>query len=200
MKRLPLYLIVALCAGTALGFDPHASTGDRIVVLRSAERDAAPREWRAISLVADYLVEELEEAGFDAEESDLTYRDLMDGEDEEADYYVEVVRAFRSDDPYGGAFVSGRHGGVEVGVVVSHLSAAIRIYDGRTLDIIDEIDVVGRDRGVAPTAIGVGRRHVGIWLGMPITRLIRDRSVAHEAAREAARAITRMTRSEARAQ
>ncbi|HUP49675.1 MAG TPA: hypothetical protein VNA04_12890 [Thermoanaerobaculia bacterium] len=197
MKRLAFVLMFAVMASAALAFDPSVAPGDRIAVLGTAGYHDVPVPAPVASLLRGYLVRELRGEEFDAFDTRLTHADLLRGEREDADYYVEIVTGYGTDDPYGGVAVAGRHAAVEIGVVVSRVIAEMRIYDGRTLELIDQVDVQAHDTGVVPTAVGIGGRH-GIWVGLPVMRAMRHRAAAREAARNAAQSIAGILEAEAR--
>ena len=188
MKRHLFIALLLMVVGTpALAFDPTPARGNRIGILNTAtENDVVTL--RVATLMRGYLARELRKQGFDVFDTKSTIDDLLRGDDPGADYYVEFVHGDGDDRGYGGVGIGGRHGGVQMEVVASAIGAALRIYDGQTLDIIDEFDAYARDTAFLPTSIGIGGRHAGIWLGLPL-QILRHRSVAKAAARDAAASI-----------
>ena len=203
MRPAALLGLGLLFATPVDAFDPSAEWDDRgeavrICILRT-DFGEHPTTSRVAATMRGFLADELRDAGFEAVESRATYDEVVDGVDSGiADVYVEFVRGDADDDRYGGIGVAGRHGGVELGLVVSYVAAGIRLYDGATMRLIDEFRVEARDRAVVPTAIGVGGRHVGLWIGLPPMRGLRYRAVAREAARDAAEGIGEILYAEAR--
>ncbi|HEU4522963.1 MAG TPA: hypothetical protein VFT12_13225 [Thermoanaerobaculia bacterium] len=195
MKRLILLVLVAVSAPVALAFDPAPVRGNRIGILTTDAGDD-PATLRVASLMRGYLAGQLKKQGFDAFDTRATFEELERTRALDADYYVEFIRAETNDNPYGFGGVGGRHAGVDLALVVSHVAAGVRLYDGRTLEVMDEFDVEARDRSVIPTAIGLGQRGLGVWVGLPVG-LLRSRSVAKEAARDAAISIAGIIESEA---
>ena len=190
MRHATLLTLVLLAATPLAAFDPSARTeAPRICILRTDYGEDLMTT-RVAAMMRGFLAKELREEGFDTIHSRATFNDVLDGEDAGiADIYVEFVRGDADDYSYGGVGVAGPHGGVEIGVVMSQVAAGIRVYDGRTMQVIDEFTVEARDRAVLPTAIGVGGRHLGLWVGVPVMRGLRYRAVAREAARDAAESI-----------
>jgi hypothetical protein len=188
MKRLFFIALLLIAVGMpALAFDPTPARGNRIGILNTAtEHDVVTL--RVAALMRGYLSRELEKQGFDVFDTRNTIDDLLRGADPGADFYVEFVRGDGDDRGYGGVGIGGRHGGVGMEVVASSMGAALRIYDGETLDIIDEFDAYARDTALLPTSVGIGGRHAGIWLGLPL-QILRHRAVAKAAARDAAASI-----------
>ena len=195
MKRLILFALVAF-PSAALAFDPAPVRGNRIGILTTVAAEDDAETLRVAALMRGYLARQLRREGFDAFDARATLGEIDRGRTTDADYYVEFLRAETSSDPYGGGVVAGRHGGVDLALVVSHIAAGLRIYDGRTLEIIDDVDVEARSRAVVPTAIGLGQRGLGIWVGLPVG-LMRSRSVAKDAARDAAQSIAAILETEA---
>jgi tetratricopeptide (TPR) repeat protein len=135
----------------------------------------------AASLVRNYLRRELEKRGFDAFDVPGTVADLQDRGGPEADYYVELVGDGDSE-PYGGIGIGDRHAGVDIAVVVSRVAASVSLYDGRTLEQLDTFDLQRRNTTVLPTSIGVGGRHVGLWIAVPFVQWGRYKSAARAVA------------------
>ena len=196
MKRLVLFLALMAFATAAVAFDPTPGRGNRIAILTTVAAEDDVETLRVAALMRGYLAKQLKRQGFDAFDARATFEEIERNQIASADYYVEFMRAETNSDPYGGGVVAGRHGGVDLALVVSHIAAGLRIYDGRTLEIIDDVDVYARNRAVVPTAIGLGQRGLGVWVGLPVG-LMRSRSVAKEAARDASESIAGILETEA---
>ena len=193
MRLATILGFLLLCATPLAAFNPSAETGQpRICILRT-DYEEDEMTTRVAAMMRGFLAKELRDAGFETVHSRATFNDVLEGDDADiADIYVEFVRGDAEDYDYGGIGVAGRHGGVELGVVMAQVAAGIRVYDARTMQLIDEFSVEARDRAVLPTAIGAGGRHVGLWIGVPLMRGLRYRAVAREAAADAAETIAEL--------
>ncbi|HUP44495.1 MAG TPA: hypothetical protein VM779_03180 [Thermoanaerobaculia bacterium] len=196
MKRLALFLLVVTHAAAAVAFNPTPVPGNRIGILNTAVVEEDLVTLRVASAIRGHLARELGKAGFEAFETRATLDEIADGDRIEADYYVEFVRGDSGESYGGGIGVAGRRGGVDLGIIGSYVSARLRLYDGRTLELIDELYAEASDRAVVPTSIGIGTGRGGIWIGLPV-RMMRNRTVARQAAREAAESIVSLLRGEA---
>jgi hypothetical protein len=186
MKRLILFAALIVPAASALAFDPDAEP-TRIAILETSSHEDA-LTGRVASMMRRYLIKELQQEGFTAFETTYRYEDLTRDDQPEADYYIELVEGRRSDMPEGAAAgIGGNHVFIEVGMVTSSVGTGIHIYDARSLELLDEIDVQARSRSFAPTAAGIGRWHT-FWLSIPLPGRSAQRA-ARDAAREAAAAI-----------
>jgi hypothetical protein len=143
------------------------------------------------------LVKELKARGFDAVQTRTTWDDESRYEDVRYDVLVEISAARATHESMGGVILAGRSGGADVSVVRSHASAVVNVYDGRTLEPIGEATTVEQTAsGVAPTGIGLGDRHFGIWISLPFARFARQRALSQAIAEEAASQITIALRTE----
>jgi hypothetical protein len=70
----------------------------------------------------------------------------------------------------------------------------MRLYDGRTLELIDRFDLRQRRTTLAPTGIGVGRMPFVGWIAVPLVQRAQYRAAAREVARDAADRIAAGTR------
>lgn len=196
MKRLALFLLVVTHAAGAAAFNPNPAPGNRIGILNTAVVEEDLVTLRVASLMRGHLARELRKAGFETFETRATLDEIAESDRTEADYYVEFVHGDSSESHDGGFGIAGRRGGIDLGIGGASISARLRLYDGRTLELIDELYAAASDRAVVPTSIGIGSRRGGIWVGLPI-RLMRSRAVARQAAREAAEEIASLLRGEA---
>lgn len=187
MKRLLIALAALLVAGTALAFDPRpADVALRIGVLRPADTYTWHREVTMQRTVVDVLGDELRKRGFDAYEVDLTFTQLEQDPDRDADFYVEIVGAGGESFDYGGLGVGGRHADVSFGLIVSRVAAELRVYDGRTLQTLATKTLSKKNTAVLPTSIGIGGSDFFAVFAMPFVERAQLRSVARAAARDAA--------------
>jgi hypothetical protein len=196
MRRLVLTFCVVASASAAFAFDPTPVRGNRIGILATMAADDDPVTLHVAAAMRRYLSRELRRQGFEAFDVRATFDEVVETDRADADYYIEFITGYASDHPYGGVGVGGRRGGVDLGLVGSYMGADLRLYDAQTMAIIDDISVEGRDRAVVPTAIGIGGRNVGVWVGLPV-RFFRHRAVAKEAAKDAAESIAGILETEA---
>src|SRR5688500_13801662 len=173
MKRIMLLASLLMIVGTsALAFDPTPVRGNRIGILNTEFNDRDDLvTLRVASLMRGYLARELKKQGFDVFHARSTMDDLLDGAESDADYFVEFVYGDGHDRGHGGVGIGGRNVGVDMAVITSYIAAGLRVYDGRTLEVIDEFDVHARDTALRPTFVSLGGRHTGfsgLWLGIPL--------------------------------
>jgi hypothetical protein len=188
MKRLLPLLCVMLLATTAFAFDSTKRAG-RIGVLSAMSEGE--------STVVRALLNELRGRGLDAFDAGRTYDELMDDEAVAiADYIVEVRGGEAHTEDYGGIGIGGRHGDLELGVVVSKVAAELRVYDGATMKLIARTDLSKRTAAVMPTSIGIGGGSIYAYLALPLIERAQHRNVAKKAAREAASFVIATVRSE----
>src|SRR5688500_2389287 len=186
MKRLLIALLL-LVPGAALAFDATPAA-PRVGVLREAgellHHDA---------LVADsfhrFLRDELRDHGLDAFDVELTYAEAVDDGYADADYLIAIVSAADGAD-YGGVGFGGPHGGVELSLSVARVLAEVRIYDGRSYELIATEDLRKKSTAVLPTALAIGGRRSWLSLAVPIAQWAQYRNVARSVARDAASRIT----------
>ena len=192
MKRLLLSLILLITASSAFAFDPSRGRVDRIGVLAAEDHERLDRG----AMVRSYLADALRRRGLDAFNANYTYDELVRDGHSEADLYVELV-GDADERGFGGVGVGGHHGGVDLAVIRNYTSAWVRVYDGRTFQIIDTFDLSKESTAVVPTAIGVGGRHVGLWIALPFVQYARHRAAARAVASDAANLIAEVSRDEA---
>jgi hypothetical protein len=168
----------------ALSRAPHP--GDRIGVLQISDRyDYGPERTVARTVQSD-LRNELLDRGFQAFDARATYDELRRFEQGNADYYVEIVSSHSQHNPVGGVGVDVGAVGATVSVVVSRVAAEVRLYDGRTLEMIERYDLRSQNTAVLPTAVGVGGRHIFAFFAIPFMQYAQYRAAAHAVARDAA--------------
>ncbi|MBK5259014.1 MAG: hypothetical protein JJE51_05425 [Thermoanaerobaculia bacterium] len=180
MRSLALAVLVAVFAVPLSAFDTNAQRGDRIGVITNREVN---------EVVCGYLTTELRRLGFEAFRTSETIDDLAERNESEADYYVELVAGGTDNYSWGGVDIGGDGAGVGIDVGTTFASARIQLYDGRTLELIDTFEVRKKTTAVGPSAIGIGGRHVGLWIAVPFVRYMRERSAIRAVAREAAQQI-----------
>lgn len=182
MKRLLSALCLMLVATTASAFDA-TKRAERIGVVRGTS-DGESTMTRA-------LVGELRSRGFDAFDVELTFEELLDQEAVPiADYIIEIRGGEPRTADYGGIGIGGRHADVELGIMVSKVSAELRLYDGATMSVIATSDLSKRTTALMPTSVGIGGGAIYAYLALPFIERAQHRSVAKKAAREAASFVT----------
>jgi len=185
MKTLTALLICAI-AVPALALTTTPRPGDRIGVLRISDRFAYGAEQTVASTIQNDLRRELRDLGFKAFDARITYDDLLRRGPGDADYYVEVVSAYAAGRPVGAMGVAIDGLAVEVGVVVSNVAAEVRLYDGRTLNLVERYDLAKKSTAVVPTGIGIAGRSIFAAIMLPFVQWGQNRSAAHEVAHQAA--------------
>ncbi|HJW94737.1 MAG TPA: hypothetical protein VJ901_14055 [Thermoanaerobaculia bacterium] len=186
MKRLAVALLIVLSAASAFALDT-TKRGNRIGVLVTRDRytDRGAEAAMAAS-IGKYLREELQKAGFDAFLTDVTYDELARNTTSAADYYVEVASSETSGGSPGGVGVGNRDLGVDISVVVAHVAAEVRLYDGRSLELIRRFELQQSKKAIAPTSISIGGSGIWGWFSIPITEVVQFRRAAHGIAKDAA--------------
>jgi hypothetical protein len=185
MKRLSISLLLVLVAGSALAFDT-TKRGTRIGVLTAPGRYEAGAETALSASIGKYLREELQKSGFDAFQTNVTYDELSRNATVNADYYIEVTSSDSTAGSPGGIGVGTSNVGVDISVVVARVAAEVRLYDGRTLELVRRFELTRSKKGIAPTSISIGAPGLFGWLATPINEIGQFRRAAHEIAREAA--------------
>lgn len=183
-KILPLLLCAIAIPALALTTTPRP--GDRVGVLRMSDRFAYGAEQTVASTIQNDLRRELHDLGFKAFDARITYNELLRRGPGEADYYVEVVSAYAAGRPVGavGAAIDGL--AVEMGLMVSNVAAEVRLYDGRTLNLVESYDLARRNTAVVPTGIGIAGRSIFAAIMLPFVQWGQYRSAAHDFAHQAA--------------
>jgi hypothetical protein len=186
MKRL-LFLGLLLVTAPLLAINTTVlRRGDRVGVLRMSERfDVATEETVARTIESD-LPRALRDRGFDAFDAHATYDDVRRGGGPDAAYYVEVVGARAGDREAVGVGVGAENVYASVGVVVSRVAAEVRLYDGKTLELVDRWDLAKKSTAVVPTSVGIGGRFVWASIALPFVHYGQYRSAARDVARQAA--------------
>jgi hypothetical protein len=188
MKRLLIALLLLVPGTAALAFD-ETRTAPRVGVLRYDDEAFGPGgAWMSDEIVR-HLLEELRERGVDAFDARVTYDEAADEGFAEADYLVEIAADADAGD-FGGIGVGGPHGGVELSLLVARVAAEVRVYDGRTFELISTDNLRKRNRAVLPTAVGFGGRRSWLAIAVPFAQWAQQRRVARDAARDAASKVT----------
>jgi hypothetical protein len=185
MKRLIFVVVIAMTV-PAFGLTVTPRPGDGVGVLRISGRFEYRAERSVASTIQNSLRGELEDLGFEAFDARETYDDLLRHGPGRADYYVEVVSGYASGRPMGAVGAAVGDIALEVGVVVSRVAAQVRLYDGRTLNVVETYDLQKDSTAVVPTGVGFGGRSIWAAILLPFVQYGQYRSAAHAVAHQAA--------------
>lgn len=183
--RLLLALLVVAVAIPANAI--NTNRGDRVCVLQVEAE--GPFDARVAQAIRDRLQHALQQRGFHTFKTNAVLEDVRRNPDLAADYFVEVVSAGSAAHPAGGAAVGVGHVRIDVGMTVSRVGAVVRIYDGRTLELLHSRPLAREGLTVAPSGIGIGTYHASLWAPLPFAAWARERSLVRAVAREAADAV-----------
>jgi hypothetical protein len=191
MKR-PVLFLAALALAAPLfavtgGTAPVA--GSRIAVLRMSDRYSHGAEQTVARTVQNELREALVAHGFNAFDAKTTYDELSREDAGNADYYVEIVSGLATNGSHGGVGIGAGAVGAEISVVTAYVAAGVRLYDGKSLELIDSFDLHEDNTAVVPTMIGVGGRHIFAGIAIPFVQYAQYRRAARTVARQAATLI-----------
>lgn len=187
MKRA---LLICLAATPLFALTP-LTKGNRIGVLRSAENFAYGAEQTVARNIGSDLRSELASRGFHAFDAQATLQDLQRGGAAPADYYIEIVSSNAAQHPVGAVAAGVGPAVVDVGIVVARVAAEMRLYDGRTLALLDRYDLRKTSTSIVPTSLGLGTRSLWGYFMLPFVQRQQYRAAAHEVAAQAADRIAR---------
>jgi hypothetical protein len=194
MKRLLFAGLVLLAATPVFAINTALlHRGDRIGVLRMSERFEGSEQTVA-NAIEGVLPRALHDRGFDAFDAQRTFEDLRGGDAPPAAFYVEVVGAHAGGREAAGIGIGTENAGATLGVLVSRVAAEVRLYDGKTLELVDRWDLSKKSTMVAPTSIGIGGRYFWAALALPIFHAGQYRSAARDVAQQAAERIAEAAR------
>jgi hypothetical protein len=190
MKRSLVFLAAIAIALPALSFDPVKHNGAlRMTILQEPVAEGGYVD-RVARRVHQQLVDELRDRGFDAIDGRASFDDISRGGRRDSDIYVEIAPAAESTRPLGGVGVNLPNATVDVAVVVSRVAAELRIYDGKTLNLIARRHLNRSSTTIVPTSVGVGTYRMSVWFALPFVEYVRYRNavnnVVHDAATEIA--------------
>lgn len=190
MKRLLIAIACTALAASAMAINVDAKHGDRVGVLMVSEHNVPVTDVRIAESVLNYLRDELAARGFDAFRVETTY-DMLRREDRPvARYYVEIASSHGEATAQGGVGTAVGPVAAEVGIVVGRVAAEMRVYDGRTLDLIDSFDLAQSHMTVAPTGVGIRGLPIFAWIAVPIVQHTQIRAATHAVAKQAADRIS----------
>ncbi|MEO8218150.1 MAG: hypothetical protein ABI718_13810 [Acidobacteriota bacterium] len=190
MRRLIIAASLISLAFPALAVRMTPRDGGWITVLApgSGPRYAFDRSVRGY--VPNFLRDELRRSGYQADVADMSFDELQSGQRESlhpTDYYLEVVWS----DAGAGDIVEGGGGGpigntnvgAGVAIVYAHAIAEMRLYDGRSLHLIDTYHL--ESTHVGPDLDGIGFFWRYFYISLPIRTNAPLRAAAHDLARQA---------------
>jgi len=143
-------------------------------------------EQSVANTVQNALRRELRSLGFDAFDTRATFDSILRSGPVDADFYVEVVSADAAGRPLGGIGVGSGDLAVEVGVLVARVAAEVRLYDARTLKLVERYELQKKSTAVVPTGIGIGGRSIWASIFIPFAHYGQYRAAARDVAHQAA--------------
>jgi hypothetical protein len=173
--RRAFFVAAFLVAATASAFD---ATRRPVSIALLAPAD------RYLDGFEDRVKDELKARGYEVSIANETIKDAG-GDPIRADYYVEILGAGGGSRPVADVGA----GPVDVGISVSHVATSVNLYDGRTLDLIDTIDLHKRSTNVSPLGIYVGSRPIWAAIALPFFEESHYRNAMRRLARDTARQI-----------
>lgn len=185
MRPAALAFVLFAVAAAAPAFD--ASRGARIAVLDSSASYAGA-ELYVSAFVERQLCDELRERGFDAFEIRTPIDRLTPFDAVNADYYLEIQGSGGGASPVADASIGLGSVAVDLGLVVSHVATRVRLYDGKTLEMVRTFDLSKSSTSLVPIGIGGWSRSVFFSLAAP-ARWLHDRTAMRGIARDAATAV-----------
>lgn len=183
MKRVLVVLLALVVALPALAFNTRRG-GHRVGVVDSLVRGEDGRWQPAVSSIQRFLRTELRHLGFDAFETRCTFDELGD-EDGSADFYVEILSDFGTEESLGGIDIGNQRFGVGAELTVARVAARVRVYDSELREV-GTFDLRRSNTTLLPTSIGTGGHNVALWIALPFVREARYRSVLRAVAKDAA--------------
>jgi hypothetical protein len=174
MKRA---LLICLVASPLFALTPLPK-GNRVGVLRVNESVA--------TAIGNQLRSELGARGFNAFDARGTFEDVKRGKGEPADYYVEIVESDASQNQLGGVGAAVGPAVVDMGIVTARVTAELRVYDGRTLELLDRYDLHDTKTGIAPTGVGLRGYAFFGYIALPLIQRYQYHAATHHVAIQAA--------------
>jgi hypothetical protein len=174
MKRA---LLICLVATPLFALTPLPK-GNRVGLLRADDSVA--------KTIGSELLPELAARGFNAFDTRATFEDVQRGQGARADYYLEIVTSDATQHPVGGVGAAVGPAVVDMGIITSRVAAELRVYDGRTLELLDRYDLHDTKTGIAPTGVGLRGYAFFGYIALPFIQRHQYHAAAHEVAMQAA--------------
>jgi hypothetical protein len=186
MKRFAIAFVCSAIAASAMAINLNEQHGDRVGVLMVAEQNAPVTDIHLAESVLNDLRTELAARGFDAFRMATTVDALRPDDRPAAKYFVEIVASHGESNVTAGVGMAAGPIAGEVGLVIGRVVAAMRVYDGRTLELLDTFDLSQKHTVVAPTGIGIRGIPIFAFIAVPIAQRSQIRAATHAVARDAA--------------
>ena len=183
-----------LVVPSAFAFDTGHKTGNRVVVLRSTLDNEGQSESRAAVRVREQLIRELRDRGFDASDARMTYDQFRREGQLDADFIVELAPGESEARSVAEGGVRVPNATVDIAVIVSRVASELRVYDGRTLDVIAKRHLQSHTTTVVPTGVGAGTYRMGVFVAMPFVEYFRYRAAVNAVVDDAADQIDALRR------
>ncbi len=191
MKRAAFVLALLAIAipSFALKGTPDGKRPMRIGILHTGDEWADLKYDSAAVAIEHEIALQLHERGLDAWETHRTLKDAFQDNVEPADIYVEVSGGEARLREIGGLDISGPHVATTLGVIISKAAAEVRVYDGRTLDLIDRFELSQRKTALVPTSFGLREGPIIGFTVVPIFQHLQYRAAVRDVAKEAVQRI-----------
>jgi len=180
-------LLSLLLPSVALAFDTRTGSADRIAIL--VDHSAGRRQTGLSRVIAEELAKTLRAQKIDCRILPGSIDELQEGGVRD-DLYIELSDLSADSTSFGGVSSGGTIGSVgvggEVSIVGSHAEATLRVYDGETLELLEQFEVEGRSGGPTLTGIGIGDRHGVVFIRIPILGRRHERAAVKQLGRDAA--------------
>jgi hypothetical protein len=192
MKRALLATLAVVSLATplfAITGKPASRHALRVGVLRTSDGwQNADLNAAAVAIERE-LAEQLRSSGVDAFDTHRTLDEARDEEIAGADILVEVSGGAARSRDIGGIDVADRHLTATLGLVISKVAAEVRVYDARSLELLDRFDLTSTRAAVLPTYIGIRNADLFAWATVPFVRHLQYRSAIRSVAEDAAQRI-----------
>jgi hypothetical protein len=183
MRRVALICALAL---PLFGLTRPVHPGARIGVLRMPPDvyNSEPSKTIATNIQNDLRIE-LASRGFGSFDAAVTFNDLQRGGAAPADYYVEIGCSFGSRTS---GMAAAAVGPIMINseIAASDVDAEVRLFNGRTLELVARYELRRKRRSVIPAGVGIGTYGLWAMLPLPLVRDAQFRALEREIAREAA--------------
>src|SRR5512140_228048 len=193
IPALTLGALVFLISTSALAIQTGPVHGDSIGVLDTPQRVSYGVDGSVRNVMTTYLKDELQRSGFSTHLVHRTIDQIRRSEVSD-DYLVEVAYGDANGGPVAavgtGGIVGNSGVGAEVAVIAGSVVAEIRLYDARTLELVDSFALRSTVVSPALTGVSLGGYYGYISFGIPYFRNEPFRRAARDVARQAAGRIS----------
>ncbi|MGA7615244.1 MAG: hypothetical protein WBX15_08685 [Thermoanaerobaculia bacterium] len=196
MHRLtiPALVLLLLVPAGADAIDTGPVRGSHVAITATPDINATGVDPEARRLMPRYLAEELERGGYHVRIADATAADLLGRAERPDEFLIEILYTEADGHPIGdistGGIIGGETGvGAEVALISARAAAKLVLYDGYSGRQVDSFVVKGSAVQPALAGLGIGGRHGGFFLSLPIFSQAPYRSALRDLAREAVKEI-----------